>query len=152
MAMRYYVPFPDWDGAPYKPLPRRVLRIGDADRDAAAADLGDHYAAGRLTLDELHDRLGEVLAATTHGQLWKVMADLPGSAPSRPQAWPGGTARTPSPRSGDRGRDTPSDRAGRVAAVALLILAMVIWLFTAFLFARHGYYAHPGPGSWPAPK
>ncbi len=44
----------------------------------------------------------------------------------------------------------PSDRAARLAALSLLLLAMLIWLFTALLFARHGMY-HPGvipaPGS-----
>jgi len=29
-------------------------------------------------------------------------------------------------------------RAGKFAALSLLILAMLIWLFTALLFARHG--------------
>jgi hypothetical protein len=45
-----------------------------------------------------------------------------------------------------RGRQAPtaSDRAGRLAALSLLLLAMLIWLFTALLFARHGFY-HPGP-------
>lgn len=144
MAMRYYAPFPDRDGGP-KPLPRHVLRIGDAERDAAAADLGDHYVAGRLTLDELHDRLGEVFAARTHGQLWKVMADLPVTA--RRQAWRA-AAGTPAVTRPDRRNDTASDQAARFAALSLLILAMLIWLLTAFLFARHSY-VHPGPPPWP---
>ena len=36
------------------------------------------------------------------------------------------------------GMTTPADRAGKFAALSLLILAMLIWLFTALLFARHG--------------
>jgi hypothetical protein len=40
---------------------------------------------------------------------------------------------------------TPADRAGRFAALSLLLIAMLIWLFTALLFARHGFY-HGGPG------
>jgi hypothetical protein len=32
---------------------------------------------------------------------------------------------------------------GRLAAVGLLLLAMLIWLFTAVMFTRHGYYYHP---------
>ena len=39
------------------------MRIGDAERDAAAADLGEHFTAGRLTLEELHERLEAVFAA-----------------------------------------------------------------------------------------
>ena len=37
-----------------------------------------------------------------------------------------------------------TDRAGRFAALSLLLLAMLIWLFTALLFAKHGFY-HGGP-------
>jgi Domain of unknown function (DUF1707) len=33
--------------------PAPYVRVGDADRDAAAAALGEHFAQGRLTLDEL---------------------------------------------------------------------------------------------------
>lgn len=142
MAMRYYAPFPDRNGEPYRPLPRHVLRIGDADRDAAAADLGEHYVAGRLTLDELHERLGQVFAARTRGQLWKVMADLPGAM--RPAA----ARPVPAPRVNERRQETPSDRAGRYAALSLLVLAMLLWLFTALLFTHHGYY-QPGPSPWP---
>lgn len=141
MAMRYYAPFPDRNREPYRPLPRHVLRIGDAERDAAAADLGEHYVAGRLTLDELHERLGQVFAAKTHGQLWKVMSDLPGAIP------PTAVRSLTAARARERRHDTPSDRAGRYAALSLLILAMLIWLFTALLLTRHGYY-QPGP-PWP---
>ncbi len=79
MAMRYYAPFSGGDGEP--PWPRggpHALRIGDAERDAAAADLGEHYAAGRLSLDELNERLDAVFSSKTFGQLTRVMADLPG--------------------------------------------------------------------------
>jgi hypothetical protein len=125
-------------------MPRHAMRVGDAERDAAAADLGDHYVAGRLNLEELHERLGGVFAATTHGQLWKIMADLPGSARLR-TAWLSTLPAAP-PLRGDHRHDTSSDRAGRYAALSLLILAMLIWLFTALLFARHGGYAyHTGP-------
>jgi Domain of unknown function (DUF1707)/Winged helix DNA-binding domain len=53
------------------------VRIGDADRDAAAAALSDHFAQGRLTLDELDARLGAALAATTYGEIGQVTRDLP---------------------------------------------------------------------------
>jgi hypothetical protein len=45
---------------------------------------------------------------------------------------------------GPQAPPTPTDRAGRFAALSLLVLAMLIWLFTALLFARHGFY-HGGP-------
>jgi hypothetical protein len=160
MAMRYYAPFPGQNGEPFRAITPHGLRIGHAERDAAAADLGEHYVAGRLTLDELHERLGEVFTAKTYGQLTRVMADLPRlrrptaqpgqwGGQSRPAqtAWAGAYAPQasfpPAPR--DRRQATPSDRAARFAAVSLLILAMLIWLFTALIFARHGFYYHPGP-------
>jgi DNA-binding transcriptional ArsR family regulator len=52
------------------------VRIGDADRDATAVALGEHFAQGRLTLDELHARLGATLTATTYGELTRVTTDL----------------------------------------------------------------------------
>jgi len=171
MAMRYYAPFPGGGGEP--PRPRggpHALRIGDAERDAAAADLGEHYAAGRLTLNELNERLDAVFSSKTFGQLTRIMADLPGPGRLPWRTGPvrtGGWAPTAFPhegpfRMGDRpwhaanssmigfqtrgpqAPPTPTDRAGRFAALSLLVLAMLIWLFTALLFARHGFY-HGGP-------
>ncbi|HEX5302499.1 MAG TPA: DUF1707 domain-containing protein [Streptosporangiaceae bacterium] len=57
--------------------PAPHVRIGDADRDATAAALGEHFAQGRLTLDELHARLGATLTATTYGELCQALRDLP---------------------------------------------------------------------------
>jgi DNA-binding transcriptional ArsR family regulator len=54
------------------------VRVGDADRDAAAAALAEHYAQGRLTFDELNLRLGVTLTARTYGELTRVTRDLPG--------------------------------------------------------------------------
>jgi hypothetical protein len=58
------------------------VRVGDADRDAAAAQLRDHYTAGRLTLDELNERLDQAFAAKTQADLKAVTRDLPYIAPS----------------------------------------------------------------------
>jgi hypothetical protein len=54
------------------------LRIGDAERERAAADLGEHYAQGRLTADEHTDRLEQVWAARTEADLLPLFRDLPG--------------------------------------------------------------------------
>ena len=171
MAMRYYAPFPGGGGEP--PRPRggpHALRIGDAERDAAAADLGEHYAAGRLTLDELNERLDAVFSSKTFGQLTRIMADLPGpsrllwrAGPGRASGWAptagypydgpfmlgerpwhaADSSLTGFQTRGPQAPPTPTDRAGRFAALSLLLLAMLIWLFTALLFARHGF-VHPG--------
>ena len=57
------------------------FRISDADRDRAAALLRDHFAAGRLTPEELDARLTATLNAKTFGDLHRVLADLPVAAP-----------------------------------------------------------------------
>ncbi len=53
------------------------VRASDADRDAAAAALRNHYAAGRLESGELEERVATVLGARTLGDLRAVLADLP---------------------------------------------------------------------------
>ena len=53
------------------------LRIGDAERDATMAQLRDHFVAGRLTFDELTERIDLALAAKTQRQIDGLMADLP---------------------------------------------------------------------------
>ncbi len=53
------------------------VRIGDADREAIAAQLREHYADGRLTLDELNERLDQTFAAKVKADLDVVMRDLP---------------------------------------------------------------------------
>jgi hypothetical protein len=57
------------------------FRLSDADRDRAAALLRDHFEAGRLTAEELNERLTVTLRATTFGDLRCVLADLPEPAP-----------------------------------------------------------------------
>ena len=56
---------------------RPDLRIGDSDREAVARDLREHYAEGRLTLEEFNQRLDATFAATTQGQLSQITRDLP---------------------------------------------------------------------------
>lgn len=53
------------------------VRVGDAERDASAAQLREHFADGRLTLDELNERLDQTFAAKTKADLNTVMRDLP---------------------------------------------------------------------------
>lgn len=53
------------------------LRVGDAERDEAARELGEHYAVGRLTTDEFDDRIGRVYDARTGADLDVLFGDLP---------------------------------------------------------------------------
>jgi hypothetical protein len=79
--------------------PSGSLRVSDADRDRAIAELSEHYQAGRLTTDELEDRTGRALQARTAADLAALFTDLPrrqalvtrpaASAPASPgRSWP----------------------------------------------------------------
>ena len=70
------------------------VRIGDAERERAVTDLGDHYAAGRLDRDELDERLELAWRARTAVDLRPLFADLPSGGTS------GGVAVRPQNESG----------------------------------------------------
>jgi len=53
------------------------LRASDADREQVAAQLREHYAAGRLSLAEFQDRLQHADSARTLPELAALTADLP---------------------------------------------------------------------------
>ena len=48
-----------------------------ADRERTVGVLRAGFAEGRLTQDELNDRVGRAYAARTYEQLWALTADLP---------------------------------------------------------------------------
>jgi hypothetical protein len=54
------------------------LRVSDEQREAAAREIREHFAAGRLNEDELSGRLHAVYRARTEGELRALRADLPG--------------------------------------------------------------------------
>ena len=76
------------------------LRIGDADRDSAARELGEHFALGRITADEHAERLEQIWAARTSADLAPAFRDLPRVQQERPR--PAGAERSPRPRRGWR--------------------------------------------------
>jgi hypothetical protein len=109
---------------------RKDVRASDAERDAAAAALQEHFVQGRLTLDELQERLNAVLSARTHGQLEETFTDMP-RLPPQPIV--------PEP---DEAPVFPA----RYAAVAVMIIVMAVWLVLAAWFSQRGYgygYGYP---------
>lgn len=67
------------------------VRIGTAERERAAQDLGEHFAAGRLDEVEFDQRVASAYQARTAGDLAPLFVDLPGPAAdrrSRPSAAP----------------------------------------------------------------
>jgi hypothetical protein len=53
------------------------LRTSDAERDRVAGELREHAAQGRLSVDELAERLERVYTTRTRGELGPLTADLP---------------------------------------------------------------------------
>ncbi|MGO9584129.1 MAG: DUF1707 domain-containing protein [Acidimicrobiales bacterium] len=56
-------------------------RASDADRERFAAELHDHYAEGRLSLEELQRRVELALVAETLVDLYELTSDLPHPGP-----------------------------------------------------------------------
>jgi hypothetical protein len=97
------------------------VRVGDADRDAIAAQLREHYAVGRLTLDELNERLDQTFAAKTTTDLYAVMRDLP----HVPQPAPGPLVGSTGP-----GWDSGSGYSRRSRPFAAFVPVMgLVWAF-----------------------
>ncbi len=80
------------------------IRIGDAEREATAASLREHYARGRLTSEEFQERLDATFAARTQAELAKITLDLPltdhYAAPWPPQSAQSASAQSASPQVG----------------------------------------------------
>jgi hypothetical protein len=107
------------------------LRIGDAERDATMAQLREHFVAGRLTFDELTERIDLALAAKTQGQIDGLMADLP------------------HPPRGEPSQSAADQDAGRFVVFALLLFALATWILIMAWMSRHAYYG--GPYQFPGP-
>ncbi len=120
------------------------LHIADADREAAAAHLREHYAQGRLTLAEFNTRLDAVFAATTQSQLTALTRDLPHTAASSP---PLPFTTTGTGTGGGSGQERA--RGGRqrgswasLGMIPVLIAALAAWLLIFDLHMR--VFAWPG--------
>jgi hypothetical protein len=58
------------------------LRASDADRDRTIAELREHAAVGRLTLEEFSERADRAVAAKTVSELEEIRRDLPTTLPA----------------------------------------------------------------------
>ncbi len=106
------------------------LRIGDAEREAAANALRDHFAQGRLTMEEFNQRLDAIFAAKTQRQLDEISSDLPQA--SRPAGPPLPVATAPS-YSGGNGYQWTGQCGGRGSRARLGFAGFLLSLFASWL-------------------
>ncbi len=106
------------------------LRIGDAERDTAMTLLREHFVAGRLTLDELGERIDAALMAKTQRQIDRLLADLP---------------RPPRVARAEPALPVPDPDAGRFLVFAMLLFALATWILIMAWMARHSAWSGPYP-------
>jgi hypothetical protein len=63
--------------APRWQIERPDIRASDGERERVVSYLRDKTAEGRLTHDELDERVGRAYAAVTRGELHRLVRDLP---------------------------------------------------------------------------
>ena len=102
------------------------MRVSDAEREAAAAELQEHFASGRLNQDELDERLAAAFAAKTRADLNALFTDLPSSG-----GWAGAGAAGAGARSGAQGygnaqRVTAGRGIGRLVGATVLVWLLFI--------------------------
>lgn len=106
---------------------RGDIRLSDAERDQAVAELGEHFQAGRLTQEEFDDRSGLALQARTGRDLSVLFGDLP--RPASPDPWTG-TAAGPVmgavPQPGGRGGGLPTVRFVLSVVIVAIIAGNVL--------------------------
>lgn len=112
----------------------------NADRERTVGVLRAGFTEGRLTQDELNDRVAQAYAARTYGQLWALTADLPAGALPYPQFLPGHGALVPQEAAAAPSQWKP--------AAALIITALVIFtlaaIITAIITAHTQAVVYPG--------
>jgi hypothetical protein len=119
------------------------MRVSDAEREAAASELREHFASGRLDQEELNERLDRAFAAKTRGDLNALFTDLPSSWRSPSSAFgPGADDRWQyatrgiggsswQEQGGQGGSWQPGRRAG--AGIAMLLFLMPLLMVFGIL-------------------
>ena len=106
--------------------------VGDPERNRAALELQRHYSEGRLSVDELAQRLETVLQARSAGQLRSALRELPSM-----ERWAAPEAVRQAMRSPARS----------LRNAAILVGTAVVWLFWSIgmLVAFVAWLAGNGP-------
>jgi hypothetical protein len=110
------------------------VRIGNVERDQVVEQLNTALSEGRLELVEYDDRIRQVYAAKTAGELVPITADLPAPTP-------------PAPKRSLRTAMTPDEL--KWAGVAVILLA--IWVIQVVVTQEaKGYWPIWPIGIWGA--
>jgi hypothetical protein len=102
------------------------MRVSDTEREAAATELREHYAAGRLTLEELNERLDKAFAAKTRADLNALMTDLPSARQSAANGPAGFNGPFGSGGSGGAWRRGPAQTVGALVSTFVLMSALIL--------------------------
>jgi hypothetical protein len=103
--------------------PRGQLRVSDADRDRAIAELSEHFQAGRLTQEEFEERTGQALQARTGKDLAALFTDLP--RPRVPGVSPAGGSARPGPQRPAEPYRAPIPRVAVVACAVVVAVSVL---------------------------
>jgi hypothetical protein len=119
------------NGGPYPVSPSWLAATADRERTVGVLRAG--FAEGRLTQDELADRVAQAYSARTYGDLWALTADLPAG----PVPWAAAPVMPPATAHVGNWR----------SAAALIITALVIFTLAALVTAIITTHVQPGyPG------
>jgi hypothetical protein len=110
--------------------PQSDLRASDAERERVVAFLREHSLAGRLTHEELEERIGAAYASVTIGDLERLIDDLPRARHPVPAQHPHPVRPQRPPR-----RHNGANPALVIAGVALLMITGLPVLFVGGVIA-----------------
>ena len=111
---------------------------GSADRERTVGVLRAAFTEGRLSQDELDDRVARAYAARTYGDLWALIADLPAG----PLPYPVGLLYQQATPAVPPGAEPDTSWH---SAAALVITALVIFTLAALVTAIATAHAPPLP-------
>lgn len=131
-------------------FPPGQVRVSDAERDAALAELSEHFQAGRLTHDEFDERSDRALKARTGDDLRELFTDLPAPGTSASGLASSGTGNT---AAGPEPDPAPPTARGRGSwPVGRIVLACVITsIVIGNVTANAGHSTGHGSFGWLVP-
>jgi len=137
-----YPPYPAASALPVSAGIDPDWLAGSADRERTVGVLRAGFTEGRLTQDELDDRIARAYAARTYRDLWALTADLP----TGPLPYPPGLPYPQGPYQQSPAVLYESESPSHWhSAAALVITALVIFTLAALVTAIATAHAQPNP-------